>query len=147
MFSQIMLVQQFPLHGRNLRLKHQGMEVHESNLIQYHGIVDGIHRIPAPCKWTMTMNENGRKGVRVFSLESLLDHKSCFLFVVAFDLRLCHFSSARDLTIEIISMGCTKRHNTATCLRKARCPTAVGVYDAADVGKRFIEFDMRRGVR
>src|SRR5688572_27125169 len=119
------------------------MEVHESDLLQYHSIVDGIHRIGAPGKWTMTMNENGGNGGRIFTLEGLLDHQSCFLFVFTFDLDLCHFSGARDLAVEIIAMCCTERHDAATCLRKARCPTAVGVYNATDVRKRFIELDMR----
>jgi hypothetical protein len=82
----------------------------------------------------------------IFPLEGFLDHQPGFLFVFAFDLDFCHFSGAGDLPIEIIAMGCAERHDAATCLCKDCCPTAVGVYDTADVRKCFIELEVRRRI-
>src|SRR5689334_17125028 len=103
------------------------MEGHERDLFQYNRIVDGIHGVCAPRKRTMTMNKNRGNRVRIFSLEGLLDHQTCFLFILAFDFRLCHFASAGNLAIEIIAMSGTKREDAAPCLCKACCPTAVSM--------------------
>src|SRR5687768_7449767 len=138
MFSQIMLVQQFLLHGWNARLKYQSVEVHERDLLQYHSIVNGVHGIGAPCEWTMAVNEHGGNCVGIFPLEDIPDHQPCFLFIFALNLFFCHLAGTRDFAVEIIAMCCTKRRNTASCLSKTRCPTAVGVYDTADVRKGFI---------
>ena len=118
MLSQIVLIQQFLLHGRNAWLKHYGMEVHERDLLQHHGIVDGVHGIDAPCKWTVAVYKNRWDGIRIFPLEGFLDDGPGFLLVFTFDLDFCHFSGARDLTVEIIALRCAERQDAATCLRK-----------------------------
>src|SRR5262249_1436512 len=123
------------------------MEAHKSDLFQYHSRVHGLHRSRAPYKWTMALDKHGGNSIRIFFLESLLDHQAGFFFILAFDLSLCHFLSARNLTIKIIAMRCTKGEDAATSLRKACCPTAVSVYDSTNVGKRFIELKMRGGIR
>src|SRR5689334_21958320 len=94
----------------------------------------------------MAVNENGGNGVRIFSPESFLDHQARFFFVFAFDLNLCHFSSAGNLAIEIIAMCGAERDDAATSLRKARCPAAVSVHDTANLSKCFIKFEVSRRV-
>ena len=108
--------------------------------------MDGIHGVNAPCKWAMAVDKNCGNGIRIFPLEDFLDYQSSFLFVFAFDLDFCHLSGAGDLAIEIITLRCAERHDAAACLRKGCCPTAMGVNDAADVGKRSIEFKVRRRI-
>src|SRR5690349_240893 len=98
------------------------MEIHEGNLLQYHSIVDSVHRIGTPRKWTMAVNEDSRNGIGIFSLESLLDHQACLFFILAFDLSPGHFSRAGNLAVEIIAMRRTERQNTAPGLGKCRCP-------------------------
>ena len=58
--------------GWNFRLKHHGVEVHERDLIQHHGIVDGIHGIGAPCKGTVAVDKNRRNGIWISSLGRFL---------------------------------------------------------------------------
>ena len=146
MFSQIVLIQQFLLHGQNTRFKHQGVEVHERNFLQHHGIMNGVHRIDPPREWAVTVNKNRGNGIRIFPLEGFLDYQPCFPFVLAFDLGFRHYSSAGDLTIEIITVGCAKCYDGVTCLSKAGCPAAVSMHDAANIGKRFIEFEVSRRI-
>jgi hypothetical protein len=89
----------------------------------------------APYKWTMAVDKNRRDGIGIFPLEGLFDHEIQFPFRIRLRSHFCHLSGTGNLPIEIIAMGCAERHDAATCLRKDCCPTAVCVYDAADVWK------------
>lgn len=59
-FTQVVLVQQFLLHGRNAGIHDFGMEGHESQFFQNYGIVDSIMRIGSPREGAMAVHQNGR---------------------------------------------------------------------------------------
>ena len=145
MFSQNNVYLIIPAAWAGCLAQHHGVEVHERDFLQHHGIVNGVHCIRAPCKGTMAVNKNGGMASGSLSLKvSMMTNP--FPFHIRPGSRLLSFFGCRGSHRRNNQRGLCRAHDATTRLCKGCCPTAVGMYNATDVRERLIELEMRGGV-
>ena len=146
MFAQIVLVEQFLLHGRKRGVKHFCVPSHKGEFFQHNGIVHGVFRACTPTERAVAVDQNGGNIVRTFIAERFHNHVAGFQLIFAADFFGRHFTRTRNFTVKIVAVGCPERFNPLPRLGKGGCPARMGVDNPADVGKGVIKHHVGVGV-
>ena len=116
MLAQIVLIQQFLLHGFLTGSNRLGMEGHEGQFLQNHSIVDSIVGISAPCEGAMAMNQNSGNIISGLSFEGLDNHVSGFQLILAADLFRGHLPGTGNFAVEVVAVGSAVGRNAPPSL-------------------------------
>ena len=142
MLTQVVLVQQILLHGRDVGGHGFRTECHESQFFQHHSIVDSIVRIGAPGEWAVGVDENCRDVIGGLFLEGLDDDVAGFFFVFTVNFSWGHLPGTGNFAVEIVAVGSAIGGDAPASLCPAGCPAGVRVDDASDVGEGIVQRHM-----
>ena len=107
MLTQVVFIQQFVLHGRELRRKLAREQAHIGALFQHHGVMHRIGGVFSPGERAVRMYQYRRDLCRVQTtfFEGFNDHFASLVFILAVDLLCGHLARAGDGTVKIIGVG------------------------------------------
>ena len=125
-----------------------GVEGHAGDLLQHHGMVHGLRRVLAPGEGAVVAADHAghMHGVDVSGLEGLHDDHAGVVLVARIDLLGGQAARAGHGAVEVIGVRGAVAGDVAPGLRPAHRVRAVGVHDAAQLGKRLVEHQMGLGV-
>lgn len=107
MFTQIVFIEQFRLHIRQLRGQLAREQPHIGTLLKHHGVVDGIGGIFTLGKRAVRMNQYRRdlRRIQTALFKGFNNHLAGLILVLSVNLLNGHQSGTGDRAIEIVGVG------------------------------------------
>ncbi|ABJ03065.1 conserved hypothetical protein [Escherichia coli APEC O1] len=145
MLTQVVLIQQFVLHRRELWRKLAREQTHIGALFQYHGVMHRIGGIFSPGERAVRMHQYRRDLCRVQPtlFEGFNDHFAGLVFILAVDLFCGHQARAGDGSVKIIGVSSAPGGEIKSGLRPDGGVARVGMHYAANLRKATVKRQMR----
>ena len=132
-----------------LRIYYLSKDIHLGYLFHNYSVMHGLKRCLSPGKWAMALTDAGRNIVRIdiLFIKGLYYHKTGILLVILLYLLLGKMPYARNIPIEIVTLGGTHARYVLSCLRKAYCIRRMSMHYSTYIWKSLVEFNVGFGVR
>ena len=148
MFSEIMLILQFLRSRFVCRIEPFAARRHLRHFFQHYRVVYSLIRVFSPCKRSVIFTKHCRNCNIIFfaRLKLIGDQYTGIQFIRFLDLFFCQISYTRNLTVNIICVGCSIAWNVSSALCPARRPLGMSMHDTADLRETVVKHHMGRRI-